>query len=435
MQNTGLEAPLLFVVCEDTTAEQISLYKDCLDWFDSYLDQKFQEENQYLLIALSPILEGNARANAQSVRKLISWIARVTASLDHAFLGGISQEFHQTYGLAADDDSLINFCQSIFVLCGWITLLYKPQSSRIPGSIQMHPSSMNTNSGRFRDQPVYPDWTIVDEDLKALSFQQLLACFGLRVPRQHPASAIAGSGSITDHKTSVTASNIFFSNLVLVGKVEIQWVDSLIQHLDFDERTRTLKIFKYPAYCTLICLSSPKSTDFLNRLIEEAKDNDSGLSYSPNHHAMGRPFDNFCREVLISFGIIFGQDRKSREMAQINLRQAWPIEVASDRILRSICGTGSKGWKHHPLFHYLVSPPLRANYSVNVGFPLLGEKLLQLHEFMDAQSPNDFRTLFFDRRDHLRYWSFICLLGLGVASIALQTLQVLLAIVQVILAA
>ncbi|KAI1190773.1 hypothetical protein F5B17DRAFT_385762 [Nemania serpens] len=100
-----------------------------------------------------------------------------------------------------------------------------------------------------------------------------------------------------------------------------------------------------------------------------------------------------------------------------------------------MCGKGSKGWHHHPLFDYLASPPLRANYTIDASFPMLGPKLLHINEFMDSQSPNDFSTLFYDRRDHLRYWTFICLLGFGVASIGLGVLQVLLGTAQVVLAA
>jgi hypothetical protein len=142
------------------------------------------------------------------------------------------------------------------------------------------------------------------------------------------------------------------------------------------------------------------------------------------------PFDNFCREILISFGIIFGQDSRSREAAAKFVREHWPQQIADESVFRSLCG--ARGWKDHALFEFLNSPPIRSNYSADVDFPFFGRKLARVQEYMDAQSPNDFRALIFDRRDHLRYWTFISVLAFGVLSISIGFIQIFLTMGQII---
>lgn len=266
MQLNEVEIPI-FKIHRDATSQQRLLYRHCLYWFDSHLEDQLSKESRYLRITLSPILGSEGKVDAKSVRKLIHWIALLACSTDNSsFLGRIAQELQRAQGLASgDDENLTNCCQSIFLICGWVTLLYKSQPPQTPKTISMYPSSTNPVSTRFRSQPVYPSSAVIDDELKALSFPQLLACFGQRAPRQHSVSSITDSRSPVGSKASITASNVFFSNLRLVGKVKLEWVDSSVQHLDFDEWTRVLKLFKHPAYCALICLSSPDSTDFLNR--------------------------------------------------------------------------------------------------------------------------------------------------------------------------
>jgi hypothetical protein len=133
-----------------------------------------------------------------------------------------------------------------------------------------------------------------------------------------------------------------------------------------------------------------------------------------------RPFDDYCREILITFGIIFAQERRSRR--QVAKQAAdWAAALGHDAIMRGLC---TRRWQDHLLFHYLESPPVRSNYSAHVDFPFLGPRLLQLQAYMEAQSPNDFMTLIFDRRDPLRFWTFVLAIGLGCASLFLSLVQV-----------
>ncbi|KAF9765422.1 hypothetical protein IL306_002300 [Fusarium sp. DS 682] len=135
---------------------------------------------------------------------------------------------------------------------------------------------------------------------------------------------------------------------------------------------------------------------------------------------LSAPFDEYCRELLITIGIIFGQQRDSRHQAERCAIRDWSETFQNDQLLQDLCTTR---WHEHLLFEYLISPPTRANYAVNVDFPFLGERLLKLQEYMNQQSPNDFSTLIFDKRDPLRYWTFVLAVGLAGLSIVLSVVQ------------
>ncbi|KAK3331561.1 hypothetical protein B0H66DRAFT_467853 [Apodospora peruviana] len=230
---------------------------------------------------------------------------------------------------------------------------------------------------------------------------------------------------------AIRVSNVYFSNLVRVGKIRLEWVDSMTEHLALDERTRTLKLFKYPAYCALICLSEPDSVAFLNKLIGDTDYEDNSVSSSSSLGAISSqpPFDNFCREVLISMGVIFAQESRSRDEVKRFVAK-WPQRLKEDALFGKLC---ARSWQDHILFQYLNSPPVRSNYSAQADFPFLGARLLRIQEYMDAQTPNDFGTLIFDRRDHLRYWTFMSIFIFGVLSVGFQVLQVALVTLQILL--
>ena len=127
-----------------------------------------------------------------------------------------------------------------------------------------------------------------------------------------------------------------------------------------------------------------------------------------------QPFDEFCREILISFGVIFAQESASRRVIRAQANKVWLKTRREDEIIWDLC---SKRWQENLLFHYLRAPPTRSNYSAKTDFPFLGEKLLRLQEYMNIQSPNDFKTLIADGRDPLKYWTFITAIAFGFISI------------------
>lgn len=61
----------------------------------------------------------------------------------------------------------------------------------------------------------------------------------------HPASS--GTQISSGHVLYESSLNYF--SLYTIGRVRLQWVDTLTAHLAFDRSTRTLYVFRFPSFC------------------------------------------------------------------------------------------------------------------------------------------------------------------------------------------
>jgi hypothetical protein len=69
-------------------------------------------------------------------------------------------------------------------------------------------------------------------------------------------AAVAGDATV------LYVSSLNFSSLQVMGKIRLKWVDNINAHLDFDSRTRTLSIFRYPSFCALTTLCDNRGVLF-----------------------------------------------------------------------------------------------------------------------------------------------------------------------------
>ena len=53
-------------------------------------------------------------------------------------------------------------------------------------------------------------------------------------------------------------STLTFHSLQTIGKIRLNWVDELSSHLDFESRTRTLSVFRFPSFCALTATSESR---------------------------------------------------------------------------------------------------------------------------------------------------------------------------------
>lgn len=59
---------------------------------------------------------------------------------------------------------------------------------------------------------------------------------------------------------SIELSYMSFDMIKNFAKIRIEWVDCLSMHLEFDSRTKTLKVFRYPSYCRIMYAMRGEST-------------------------------------------------------------------------------------------------------------------------------------------------------------------------------
>ncbi|KAK4234072.1 hypothetical protein C8A03DRAFT_18964 [Achaetomium macrosporum] len=416
---------------DENNAEQSKLHQLCSEWFVRHIGDRVQESAARSESLLSRLGVADISTICRSLQSLLTVVSDAPdTSINtvlHLWGSGLSSLLtspssanHSTITSEGEQNNAL-VAQATFLFLGCLSMIYEPKLFPAEGKLEIVLPRSAQISPRFRRQRQVPTDSLDISSASYLAFPHLFASFGQRLPEMSNDPTPAPD-SIQGRQAGVlVASNVFYSNLYRIGRINIQWVNDIVHHLEFDERNRTLSLFAFPTYCSLTCLSEPASTLPLNRLLEHA------VSFDPEDardtiRDLHRPFDDYCREILISFGIIFAQERRSRR--QVSKQAAdgdWAAALGNDAIMRGLC---TERWQEHLLFNYLESPPVRSNYSAHVDFPFLGPRLLQLQAYMEAQSPNDFMTLIFDRRDPLRFWTFVLAIGLGSASLLLSLVQV-----------
>ena len=151
-------------------------------------------------------------------------------------------------------------------------------------------------------------------------------------------------------------------------------------------------------------------------------------------------YDEYFREVLLSYRLIFGQSTRSWKAFKRN-RSARPNShealqkndsASKDPLLRRLCGSR---WKNEQaLYASLEAEEAPNHYSPAMDFPILSDKLLRLQRFSKEQHPHDLKLLWSDRRDARQFYTFWAVLWIGSATILLALLQAALTAWQIALA-
>ena len=126
-----------------------------------------------------------------------------------------------------------------FAIIGWLTMLYKPLRSTC-SDFQLKPE---------RKQVGIKSYQSID------GARRPIAGFLLGLGNLLPATerTIGQGGDKSSGNIHISAIN--FHALSTVAKVNIEWVDTLSAHLQFDVPSRSLLLFRFPTFCALICAS------------------------------------------------------------------------------------------------------------------------------------------------------------------------------------
>jgi len=130
-------------------------------------------------------------------------------------------------------------------------MLYDPEPFQRPddlcirkaqGSIPRQRTRTPRQRTRTRPGRVFTNYT---QDIEG-SEQPLYLClrkFGKIIPafEEYP-----------NNTPLISVSHVCYSILDKVAGVELEWVNSLSQHLEFDNFRRRLKIFRFPSFCMLM---------------------------------------------------------------------------------------------------------------------------------------------------------------------------------------
>jgi hypothetical protein len=114
-----------------------------------------------------------------------------------------------------------------------------------------------------------------------------------------------------------------------------------------------------------------------------------------NQHAFSY---DFLIEVLCSYRLIFGQHKGSLS----RFGGIKPL-LHRDPLLKLLCDTYSEDHKFYGAYEAGSSKTI---YPISSDFSPLGRRLFKLQNFMNKQNPSDIKTLWYDRRDVVKFYTF-----------------------------
>ena len=166
----------------------------------------------------------------------------------------------QFLGRSHDSNAVL---QVLFIAIGLLTMLYEPELEPTQNTIGvLRPKQI---SGLPIATETFTRYACCLKDVSDLQTHQLFNSLGRLIPGSPAWVQEMPSPVEADIFTEqVVVSYLNFHTLSKVAKIQIVFVDSLSLHLEFDEKAKILKVFRFPSYCRLLCLevSRRSSKDF-----------------------------------------------------------------------------------------------------------------------------------------------------------------------------
>ncbi|KAK3725169.1 hypothetical protein LTR37_000680 [Vermiconidia calcicola] len=131
-----------------------------------------------------------------------------------------------------------------FALLGWLSMLYEPEIMRV-SSDQIAISDVldgYRSSAYFKLTQRSPD--------RRRKLPELLLSFGLMLRKEDVFTSEDGedAGAI-EQIAVVTPGGLNASTLTSLACLKVQWVDVIAPHLELDQATNTLFLYRYPSFC------------------------------------------------------------------------------------------------------------------------------------------------------------------------------------------
>ena len=226
------------------------------EWYFAYLDQKFQSLNDRLKAVLATRdgkkepMESEAAVRFYELLAIVATALRTFEELPSMdeIKGSIP-----THLAAKDNDT--ELLQLIFIMMGFLTMLYDPDLD--PGPHEVSIAKPLSLSGTSLATDLITSYHYDLDDTSQLQAHELLKKFGPIIPGSVDWACETPAGHQPDiFIEQLGLSNLNFYTLFKIGKIKVELVDSLGLHMEFEAKTRTLKLFRFPSYCALVCSSN-----------------------------------------------------------------------------------------------------------------------------------------------------------------------------------
>jgi hypothetical protein len=122
------------------------------------------------------------------------------------------------------------------------------------------------------------------------------------------------------------------------------------------------------------------------------------------------PSQDFFREILLSYRVIFGQDERSwkafsrivpawEDRVDLSSNPSWESSWDCDPLLHVLCGRSVETPEARQVYEEVDANEPTSNYIPHADFKFFGKRLLDLQDFIDQHQPRNVRGLLNDRRD------------------------------------
>jgi hypothetical protein len=245
-------------------------YEASVKWFSNFLDnvaRKFLQSppgrdfhvRHLLKLPWHPELE--AVQDLESILTMHTIILEIFLHLNNGSdsIGAICNHLFEK-NLVLKSDLKTTLYNLVFKIISWITLIYKtedrlPLSSKNLAILDVSNHKAQALSRRFQCE--------INNETMSLHLHHLLAHFGNFMPPQFsPRREQRYSETMDD---SIIVANINHHTLSTIAQIRIEWVDTINLHLEFDEKSLSLKLFRYPSFCAMNSLRGMSEYTFLSK--------------------------------------------------------------------------------------------------------------------------------------------------------------------------
>ncbi|KAF2972721.1 hypothetical protein GQX73_g858 [Xylaria multiplex] len=380
-----------------------------LPWYQWWMLEQIHKQPERLLQIL-PAYRSYKDSTA-AIRILWGQIRRAITTSGQCSIESITDMLisQQLVNIEDSYEALLSVKDLVFCIIGLQTMLYQPCFDiGIPGGYRIL-DEMNGYQGSTR-MSLYQSSNSSARDLP-----EFLLGFGMMLPPPNycPSDNDAERHIFNQIKT-VTPNDIDAHVLSRLCGLKFQWIDSLSCHLELDKHSSTLFLYRYPSFC----ISNLQQHELRN-----IKDGRKTALYSCASGANGtlrwaneEDITGLLREILLSYRVIFGQNKRSRTV----FRKLRPFTSISnrghDQNLAELCGKKR--------FNCSLTLVEQEEYDLAVDFPHLRSRIALLAGYASSKQPHSLRRLWHDRRNSptwLAYWSALVFGFMGLLLVLIQT--------------
>ena len=198
---------------------------------------------------------------SSSIWHILSVLARLISSETAISIAEIGRHLHARGFFTLDEDQEVTpqVQQLVFALLGPLTTLYKPATELPFGMLQCFPVSPR-RMGMRKPKTWVSEALDISDDLVENRIRNLLVRLSgySKGPFPTPLSPESDAAPLL-------SANLNYYTLAGLGQLSIQWVDSVLEHLELDEDSKTLKLFRLPSFCVMLCLRPEEHRTFLEQ--------------------------------------------------------------------------------------------------------------------------------------------------------------------------